>query len=187
MLERWREKSGSACSQHPERTSPAHPHPHPPAPPLRLAAGPLDRSHLPAPGTRHSALPLLAELFTDRELRTVPAVSSSQGDYPSGLGAEPQAFEVSQSPVPSKAASSRLAPGPSQVSWRIRVYLQGDFLWSRSARQCVWGTRRVRRYQARTVSLAMGDFHIPQPHTALFPWGDLGAGKTPALGILTDL
>ena len=73
---------------------------------------------------------------------TVPAVSFSRGDYPSGLGAEPQAFEGSQSPVPSKAASSRLAPGPTQVSWRIRVYLQGDFLWSRSARRCVWGSQK---------------------------------------------
>ena len=49
------------------------------------------------------------------------------------------------------------------------------------------GARRVRRYQTRTVFLAIGDFHILQPHMALFPWGDLGAGKTPALGILTDL
>ena len=41
-------------------------HPHPPAPPLRLAAGPQ-----PSSSTRHQAqcLPLLAELFTNGELR----------------------------------------------------------------------------------------------------------------------
>ena len=103
----------------PEPTSPAHPSSPPagPAPPLSRWTTAIFQHQ--APGT--APCPSWLNCLQMGNSGMVSAVSSSQGDYTSGLGAELQAFKGSQRPSPSKAASSRLASGPTQVSWPIRV------------------------------------------------------------------